>query len=39
VIRAAASYGGGTTIEDFEQVLEAASAGAEWAAALLFDAL
>ena len=36
---AAASYGDSTTIEDFEQVLDAASAGAEWAAAVLFDAL
>src|SRR5271154_588930 len=35
----AAGYGGGTTIEDFEQVLDAASAGAEWAVAILFDAL
>ena len=37
--RVAAGYGGGTTIEDFEQVLDAASAGAEWAVAILFDAL
>jgi RNA polymerase sigma-70 factor (ECF subfamily) len=39
VIRVAASYCDATTIEDFEQVLEAASAGTEWAAAILFDAL
>jgi len=39
VIRVAASYGSGTTIEDFEKVLEEARTGAEWAAAVLFDAL
>ena len=39
MIRVAARYGGGTTIEDFAQVLDAATAGEEWAAAVLFDAL
>ena len=37
--RAAARYGARTTIDDFDEVLAAASAGDEWAAALLFDAL
>lgn len=32
-------YGRGTTIEDFEQVLEAARAGEAWASTALFDAL
>ncbi len=39
VIRAATRYGGVTTIESFEEVLNAASAGENWAAAVLFDAL
>jgi RNA polymerase sigma-70 factor, ECF subfamily len=38
-IRAEPRYGGATTIEDFEQVLGAATAGEEWAAAVLFNAL
>src|ERR1700686_4476097 len=38
-IRVGPRYGCGTTIEDFDRVLEAAAAGDEWAAAVLFDAL
>ena len=37
--RAANGYCAGTTIEDFAHVLEAAAAGEDWAAAVLFDAL
>ncbi len=39
MIQGEPSYGDTTTIEDFEQVLGAASAGQEWAAVILFNAL